>query len=208
MPSRIPVPANKKGISSTSRRAPPPSLHRTVSGSRSFPMKRAPAPQLRPGCRRRTSSKCTTAFARRRRKKFPSFPNLRPLCLCQGQNRQNVLRPPDPFPKSNISCFHVRFNTEKCEKRHFSRQKCVFSRPVQVCCTSFTGENTSHAGFFPLFRGSRKPFCVFSLLSSPPVSPLRRHQSPTGSLFPKKKKSPLDFSQFRCILTDTFFVGQ
>ena len=145
---------------------------------------------------------CTAAFDRRRQEKPPSFLNSRPPCLCQGQDRQCVCVRRDPVPGSNISRFPVRFNAETCADCDFLGQKCDFSRPVQVCCTSFAGNRHLFRIGLPHGKKGSRPFSFIGhTCHSPVLSPDTANPhwnlvlspdtaNPHWNLFPKNSGSP------------------
>jgi hypothetical protein len=106
-----------------------PSLHRAVSGARSFPMKRAPAPQpatdANGECGLHVQRHVTAANGW-----SPLVFELRTAVLIPGTR-------PKSRPEIKYNTFPDRFNPGISPKRHFSRPKCHFFQHVQVCCTSF-----------------------------------------------------------------------
>ena len=129
----------KKGISSTLRRAPFPSLHRTDSGSRSFPMTWTRPLNFGPDAKRPTSPERTAAFDRRRRKKPPRFRTSVRHAYAKRQDRQRI-QVSRSLPENQIYHVSCALQHKKSVNHHFFRQKRVFFQHVQVCCTSFAGE--------------------------------------------------------------------
>ena len=81
----------------------------------------------------------------------PSFLNLRPPCLCQGQDRKCFRMLRNPVPGIQYITVPVSFNAENVPKHHFFRQKRHFFQHVQICCTSFAGKSPpkTHDDGFP-----------------------------------------------------------
>lgn len=112
-----------------------PSLHRAVSGARSFPMKRAPAPQpaadANGGCGLHMQRHVTAANGW-----SPLVFELRTAVLIPGTR-------PKSRPEIKYITFPDRFNPEIRPKKQFSRPKHLFLQHVQVCCTSFVRRKTA-----------------------------------------------------------------
>ena len=141
----------KKGISSTLRRAPFPSLHRTVSGSRSFPMTWTRPLNFGPDAKRPTSPERTAAFDRRRRKKLPSFPNLRPPCLCQKTGPGCSRIRGNPVRKTNITRFLRASMRKTAQIITFSGKNAFFSNLYKFAVQVSPGKRAPkchHEAFF------------------------------------------------------------
>jgi len=103
----------------------------------------------------------------------PSFLNLRPPCLCQGQDRKCFRMLRNPVPGIQYITVPVSFNAENVPKHHFFRQKRHFFQHVQICCTSFAGKSppkTHDDGFPAAFSQKTIRKIEFAFLSGGPGS--------------------------------------